>query len=194
MNFIRNVLIGCIAVYAIAQQAIAQNLVQNPTFDADTAGWQTSIGSTWSNAHDHSDFQNGTGGSLQISTSTSDSARQCMPVNSNRTYVADVWIRKDPNPQFAQCSNPSYQVNYFFFSDGACQNFLSADLGLSLGDISTDWFDRQTTHSSPMSASTLQVALVAACGAANGSLTLYFDDVSVMDDKIFADDFEAHTQ
>lgn len=194
MNIIRNVLIGCMAASAIASQAIAQNLVQNPQFDADTAGWQTSIGSTWSNAHDHSDFQNGTGGSLQISTSTSDSATQCIPVNSNTKYVADVWIRKDPNPQFAQCSNPSYQVNYSFYSDGACQNFLSADLGLSFGEISTDWFDRPTTLTSPPTASTLQVAVAAICGASNGSLTLYVDDVSVLGDKIFADDFEAHTQ
>ena len=185
---------GLSASIALLCTAHAQNLVQNPNFDSDMSAWTTTIGNNWSNAHDHSDFQNGTGGSLQISTSTSDFALQCIPINSNTPYVADVWIRKDPNPQFAQCSNPSYQVNYRFYSDGACQNFLTAYLGLSFGDISTDWFDRRTILDSPPNTSTLQVAFVATCGAANGSLTLYFDDVSVFGDKIFADDFDPHTQ
>ncbi|HEX6832566.1 MAG TPA: hypothetical protein VF132_03440 [Rudaea sp.] len=187
-----NILKGAAGAAMLAAVVLghAQNLVQNPRFDVNVSDWQTSIGASWSNGQDHSDPVNGLGGALQVSTSTSDFAQQCVPVNANTRYIADVWIRKDPNPQFAQCSNPRYYVASLFYSDGACQALIGGSFATPQTFPSTQWFDHLNQLDSPANASTFKVLVGASCGASNGSVTVFFDDVSLIVDDIFSDTFE----
>jgi hypothetical protein len=190
MRMFRRGLVGLVIATGSCTAANAQNFVQNPNFDADLSSWETTIGTSWSSAHDHSDLQSGTGGSLQISTTTSDSAKQCIAAQSNATYVFDAWIRKDPNPQFAPCSNPSWQVSRFWFSDASCTIFSGGSVDSSIGDISTNWFEVRQSVTSTSHTRAFQVTLSASCGVNNGAATIYFDDVALLPDDIFQDSFE----
>jgi hypothetical protein len=74
-------------VLAVAAPCGAQNLLANPDFDADVAGWsvgtQSFIVATW-NAADAADAPDS--GSLQLDAATAGFAAQCVPVEAGRTY------------------------------------------------------------------------------------------------------------
>ena len=59
----------------------AQNLVQNPRFDIDAAGWNLSAHATWSNRIDYDG--SATSGALQISTGSDDDGAQCIDLRGD---------------------------------------------------------------------------------------------------------------
>src|ERR1700756_3234178 len=92
-----------VALCALSQCAVAQNRLQNPSFDNDLSPWQGSASSVWSTLnHGSSDS-----GSLQMTTSYATTS-QCVLIVPNENYELAAWIEQDPLREFDPCPTPSW--------------------------------------------------------------------------------------
>ncbi len=96
----------------------AQNLVQNPDFDTDAAGWDLSTFSAWSNRVDHGDSP--FSGALQITTRDRDFASQCVELSGLTKYAISLWVEKDPQPGISPCASPSRGMQLEFHDVQQC--------------------------------------------------------------------------
>jgi hypothetical protein len=195
---IRNRVIGAAVLVAMAHGVGAQNLIENSAFDVDIASWTPSAFSTWSNKENHGGSDSGdASGSLQVSTSSYDSAFQCVAVTPGEAYSLQAWIEEDPIPNVDPCSSPGWNIQITWFDDSLCQGngFLNLQkinknpipLGWNLTTIDAYAPDfpqgRQVANS-------VKISLGATCGPQHGTSIFYFDDVSFTLDRVFKDDFE----
>jgi hypothetical protein len=175
-----------------AKCATAQNMIKNGSFDADATPWTLSEFGSWSNMENRSGDQSGSG-SLQISSSTLDSAEQCVAVMPGDTYVFSAWIKKDPLRQFDPCASPHANLEIDWYSDSTC----IVSQGLKMQNPATDpvpsgWYQDSITLTAPQNALSARAVLNDFCSTHHGTSIFYFDDVTFTSDLIFKGDFEAH--
>jgi hypothetical protein len=179
---------------AIASAVHAQELLKNSTFDTDKSDWITDSAELWNSFEDHTaaTASSGTGGSLQISTQSSNQAEQCVQVQPDTLYVLDAWIKKD-NGTFGPCADPAWDIRLQWWGQPDCS--MTGELGAMLSspaDIPTEWSEQQMLSLSPPMSHGAKVLFTASCPSHRNITTIYFDDVSLKTDAIFVDTFESH--
>src|SRR3569832_1283434 len=116
LNVIRFIAVAIFA--AIANGAVAQNLLENPSFDQDLSRWDVTTFSTWSNTENHGGSAAGAdSGSLEISTIGSEDASQCVAVTANTVYALQSWIEEDPLRELKPRSSPGWNLQVSWFGD-----------------------------------------------------------------------------
>jgi len=177
-----------IGLFSAAQFAGAQNLVENPSFDADASSWMTPPSGVWSVAQDHT---GGNSGSLQMTTSSFAEASQCIVVVPNQNYEFAAWIEQDPFREFDPCPTPEWGFRVSWHSDLTCQagNFVDPLEGGD-GPFPLGWEHHTFEVTAPPAANSVRVALDVGCKEQHGTSIFYFDDVSFTRDAIFKGDFE----
>jgi hypothetical protein len=184
-NFIGIGLVLCLS------SARAQNLVQNPQFDNDPAGWDLSEHATWSNRIDLDGSP--TSGTLQISTGTTDYATQCIELRGDTRYAFSFWAEKDPQPAIAPCASPGHYTMISLLDGPQCAGSETSSFGTAEQRPDPDgWQHAETTFMTPAATKSGRLSLVGSCNFSSGIAIYYYDDIFIAPDAIFATDFEQH--
>ena len=182
-----SLLIGpCLALglanLAGASGSTADNLLQNPNFDADLSGW-TDLGSgvMWTAAQDHHAAGSTGVGSVQVPWSSSGATLlvQCVTVDHDRRYFASAWAKSscDGGAEFD-----------LFWGDVDCNVSVSALHATTSGTGA--WQSMTLAGASPASAARDLTAVVVLQNTSACDSDVYFDDISLIVDTIFSGDFE----
>jgi hypothetical protein len=181
----------CFVMMGATISASAQNLVQNPNFDTDPAGWNLSAYSVWSNRVDHGDSP--FSGALQITTRDSDSASQCVELNGLTKYAISLWVEKDPQPGISPCAAPSHRLEIGFYDSQQCGGPVTSSFDSVEPRLEPDGWQRIasvfTTEETTQSA---LLTLDGECLTQGAGVAIhYFDDIVLTPDEIFQTDFES---
>ena len=182
-----------LVVFAVAKGAVAQDLLENSSFDADIASWVSPIG-IWSNLENHGGSASGTNsGSLQMTTTSFTATSQCVPVASGSTYVLHAWIEFDPLREEQPCSQANANLEIVWYSDASCQATPVGNVQLQARHpIPFGWYDATLASMAPQAAHGASIQLNDFCSTQDGTSLFYFDDVTLMPDAVFGNDFEIH--
>jgi hypothetical protein len=178
-------------IMGATMSATAQNLVQNPNFDTDAAGWDLSTYSAWSNRVDHGDSP--FSGALQITTRDSDSASQCVELSGLTKYAVSLWVEKDPEPDISPCAIPSRRIEIEFHDSQQCGGPVTVSFDSVEPHLEPDGWQRIagafTTEETTQSA---LLTLYGECLTQGAGVAIhYFDDIVLTPDEIFQADFES---
>ena len=186
-------IIGATVLAAVAHCAVGQNLLDNSSFDLDTSSWTSPLG-VWSNLENHGGSASGSeSGSLQMTTNSFTATSQCVPVAPSTTYVLHAWIELDPLREEHPCTVANANLEIDWYSDAACKQTELSNVQIQARHpIPFGWYDATLISTSPQVAQGASVHLNDFCSTQDGTSLFYFDDVTLMPDAVFTDDFEVH--
>ena len=170
--------LGLSCLLVCGAEALAQNIVPNPYFDAGLDYWQALAPERvmWTNTMDHHVDDSTAIGSAQLDSREGLAVlAQCVPINE-MTYVGSVWVN-------SVCAGQSLQV---YWTDDSCT--VGLENASAVSTVAGEW-QLITATGNPTPGSTHAVVTLvnpSACGN-----TAYFDVVTLQPDEIFADNFEA---
>jgi len=182
-----------VAAFAVARCAVAQDFLDNSSFDLDASSWTSPVG-TWSNLENHGGSASGAdSGSLQMTTNSFTATSQCVAVAPSSTYVLHAWIELDPLREEHPCTLANANLEIDWYSDAACeQTSVLAVQNQAKHPIPFGWYDATLTYTAPQTAHGASVHLNDFCSTQDGTSLFYFDDVTLMLDSVFKNDFEVH--
>lgn len=176
-----------LALFAIGTTAaFAQNLVENPYFDADLSSWQifpsgSGASVEWTPDMNHVDGFESRSGAVSITAPNVESfAQQCVGVEDNDLYIVTAWT-------YEQCVGAADL--YVFWANNDCVYDGKYEAIHARSTKTGEWERVQVAGVVPSDRRKALVTLVnPGCAAAP---TAYFDDVNFLFDWIFRDGFES---
>lgn len=182
--FINVILLAC-----CASSAIAQNLVTNPAFDTELAGWDSLAGSgQWDPLDAGGSVSSGSAliTGAGPGTTLSQVLAQCIQVVSGWHY--DFGSRAFVPSGMSASAYAFVKINYY--SDSLCSKFVSAEGGSTLLFDVDIWTEIFGTEQVPDGANYVRIALAVGKDSDDPVVSVHHDDVYLMAATIFTDGFE----
>jgi hypothetical protein len=179
---------------SVPMLAGAQNLLLNPGFDNDVAGWSASgPGSiAWSMLDANT---NPASGSVQLTNSSATPSNgatvgQCLPMPARWAFRVSGKILVPSGPN--QALSNTTRVDVRFASNSGCTQFLggSTQIGSTPSQLDAWHTAGPVVRVAPVGTVALQVRGLLTKIPAGGSIIAHFDDFSVEVDTFFVGDFE----
>jgi len=176
-----------LAVALLPAAASAQNLLSNPDFDSDLAGWYTFA--TWSSE----DWQgSGTSGSATLvnslpSSGTDTLAKQCVELPTlEEGYEIRGWLMS----QSADGGAGSTKVGIVWFDQPGCATYLDGVDSANV-DADTGWNEVRFSATPHAGTESAEISAYIYKNVGAGTLAGYLDHVALLPSAVFADGFES---
>ena len=171
----------------------AQNLLTNPNFDTDYAGWGVTNPSppatTWVSSPDHTGGQSGSV-QLKAANPISSGLTQCIAVNPGYAYTFGFW-NYQASGQACSTGTTGSEAGVSFWYDSACtQSFGVGGSSSPRSSLFDQWEELDGQFVAPLSVHSIGFDVVTSCGQSLQIFQAFVDDAFLMSDTVFRSGFE----